>query len=437
MIRQVASLTILAGAGILLGAHAMLGAADIAPRLIAVHGLERAATMAHAGTGHVMENLIWTQLRWGAPYLLAGAVLGLVGRFAVVKWSTPITLDSEKSYVTDEAGGRMVMYGLPFVHNPTMPRWAVADVSDVPGIEEASDFEVELLGVYRAGGFPADVVGYHGVSLFDHCAAVWQRAVEQYGPASLESLLALSHDAGKMLTFRRQEDGTWTRISPMHEMNNPEAVRRLPSFWQAPLEERDLILQSLHYMAGTVAAKDVSSDIVTAAQRVKVLDIRTTATEVATRTAGYVNTAAVINAMLQIAADPPIDWNINRTQSSSAPAAGIHLGNGLLLVSDRAIRKALVTHMDAADVAALSLHTPSTNWHSANDLIAEAARTAGIGTRIVLNQATESGWFNVRVGQARMPQALAIQTSASPALIARWGQSAYEIVLAEVRNPNA
>lgn len=89
-------------------------------------------------------------------------------------------------------------------------------------------------------------------------------------------------------------------------------MRRLQSFWVLPLNERDLVLRSLHYMAGGVATKDVPPEVVTAVQRVRVMDVRTTAAEVARpRVQGSIDLSAVMNALVVIAANPPLDWNVD------------------------------------------------------------------------------------------------------------------------------
>lgn len=435
MNRQIASLTLLAGALMLACGYAAMEPAVIAQRLVAVHGVARAVDLAPQGTGPAMVSLIPAQLAWAGPYLVVGALAGLLARVAVYRWKRPLA-SAQKVVVVDEAGGRFAMYGVNFAHAPHAPKLPVADVTDVAGVDRASLIEEELLGAYRAGGQPADVVGYHGVSLFEHCHSVWRRAVQAHGDCSLESLLALAHDAGKMLTFTRGADGAWTRQSPRHEMYNAEAVRRLPSFWRLPAVERELVLRALHYMAGGVAAQDVPASVVTAVQRVRVLDVRTTAAETAEpRRAGFVDLSAVMGALVNIAANPPQDWNVNRSQSASTPAGAIYIGDGVLLVSGRAMRSALARELPAADAAALSLNAPSTDWHSAYELIAEGMRQAGVGTRIVRNVASESGWFTVRVGAAKMPYAIALKSSASPAQHEAWGTNNLEIVLTEARKP--
>lgn len=438
MIRQTSSLAALAG-GLMTGfAYLTLEPAAVAHRLVAVHGLSRAAELAEQGTGAAMVSLIPAQLAWAAPYLAAGAVAGLLARFAVFRWQRPAPAPDAKVVVVDEAGGRYAMYGVGFAHAPQAPKLAVVDVSDVDGIDRASLIEEELLGAYRAGGHPADVLGYHGVSLFAHCHAVWRRAAQAHGDCSLESLLALAHDAGKLLTFTRATDGAWVRLSPRHEMYSAEAVRRLPSFWRLPGAERDLVLRALHYMAGAVAAKDAPAAVITAVQRVRVLDVRTTAAETAEpRRAGFIDLSALMTALVRIAADPPQDWNINRSQSSSTAAGAIHIGDGVLLVSGRAIRAALARELPHADTAALSLTAPAPDWHSAYELIADGLREAGVGTRIVRNVASESGWFMVRVGAAKMPYAIAVKSSAPPVQASAWGINNLEIVLTEARKPQA
>ena len=438
MIRQIISLATLAGILMTATAYMVLEPADIARRLVAVHGAARAAVLAQQGTGAAMLGLIPEQLMWGAPYLVGGLAAGLAARLAVHRWAKPSQLVGGEVVVVDEAGGRFVMQGVPFAHAPHAPKWQIANVDDVQGTESASTLEVELLGAFRAGGHPADVVGYHGTSLFEHSREVWRRAVDAYGACSLESLLAVAHDAGKMLTYVARPDGSWQRLSPRHEMFNAEAVRRLPSCWVLPLNECDLVLRSLHYMAGGVATKDVPPEVVTAVQRVRVMDVRTTAAEVARpRVQGSIDLSAVMNALVVIAANPPLDWNVNRTQSTSAAAGAVHIGEGLLLVSGRAIRSALARALPQADAFGLSLNVPAVDWHTSYEVIADGLRSAGVGARIVHNVASESGWFSVRVGAAKMPFAIALKSSAPAAQQGLWGVNPLEIVLSEVRKPKA
>lgn len=434
MIRQIASLTALASLLMILWAHMAVGEAQIAQRLVTLYGPGQALVLARQGGDGLLLGLVPQQIRWAIVYLAGGLITGLVARLAVRTWAKKDVVDSESRVaVTDEAGGRYVMFGVPFAHAPSAPQWTIADVSEVAGIDQASTIEIELLGAYKAGGQPADTQGYHGVSLFEHCTATWRSAVEQSGPCTLESILALAHDAGKMVSMKKGDDGTWVRLTPKHEMYNAEAIRRLPSYWSMPAGERELIMLALNYMAGGVAAKDVPIEVVNAVQRVHIHDVRTTSNETTDRRAGEIDRSQLIKAVIELSKEPPADWNINRSQSSSAPAGAIHISDGVLLVAGRALRTALAQRIEPATAAALSLHLPASDWHDSYTEIAAAVQKAGLGQRIVNNVASESGWFAVRVGQAKMPHALAIRTDTSAATRGRWGVNQLEIVLTETR----
>ncbi len=435
MIRQIVSLSVLAASVMALVAASSIGQDHVAVRLLAVHGPQKALEIAQGtGTAAAMLGLVPTQIQSQWVYLVAGIGLGLVARLAVTNWAKKPSIDLEaRVHVTDAAGGRYTMYGVPFAHAPHAPKLPIADVTDVAGVEDASLIELELLGAYRAGGHPADIGGYHGVSLFDHCLEVWRKAVSKNGACTLEAILALAHDAGKLITFVPTKEGGWSRLSPRHESYNAEVIRRLPSFNTIPMEERDLILLALGYMEGGVAAKDVPSGVITAVEHVHVLDIKTTSTEVEQRRAGEVDTSQLIQAVIELAKTPPSDWNVNRSQSGSAPAGAIHLEDGLLLVAGRALRAAIAKRVDAATSATLGLQMPSTEWHESYDDIAAAVQKAGIGQRIVNNVASTSGWFSLRVGAAKIPHALAIKTQASPATQGLWGVNQLEIVVSEAK----
>jgi hypothetical protein len=435
MIRQIISLAALCAMVMSIVAASTIGQDRVAVRLLSIHGPQKALEVAQeSSTASAMIGLVPSQIYSQWVFLVAGVVLGIVARIAVNNWAKRPTIDAEaKVHVTDEAGGRYTMYGVPFAHAPHAPKLRIADVSDVEGIDDASLIEVELLGAYRAGGQPADVGGYHGVSLFDHCLEVWRKAVAKNGACTLEAILALAHDAGKLITFVPSNEGGWKRLSPRHESYNAEVIRRLPSFNTIPLDERELILIALGYMEGGVAAKDVPASVITAVEHVHVLDIRTTATEVEHRRAGEVDTSQLIQAVIEISKAPPAEWNVNRSQSSSAPAGAIHLADGLLLVAGRALRSAIAKRVDAATSGALGLQVPSTEWHESYDDIAAAVQKAGLGRRIVNNVASTSGWFSLRVGAAKIPHALAIKTQASPATQGLWGINQLEIVVSEAK----
>lgn len=422
------------GVVLILMAYGTVSDGEMADRLVALYGADSALQIAKSrSTSSLVVDLVPVQLKWASIYLGAGIGIGLIARVAVAQWTKPMSVKkTDKVAVEDEAGGRYVMYGVPFAHAPHAPKCAVTPIDDVEGIDQASLLEYELLGAYKASGCPADTMGYHGVSLYEHCLGVWRRAVSQYGYCSLEALLAVSHDAGKLISFQAKPDGSWVRLTPRHEMYNAEALRRLPSYWSVSKEERDLIGTALAFMAGTIAAKDVSSDIVQAVQHVHVLDIKTTSTEVAQRRAGEIDNSQIIQAVIDLAKEPPADWNVNRTQASGSPAGAIHLGNGVLLVSGRVIRNAIAKRIDNATASALALTMPSTEWHQSYEAIADALQKAGLGQRIVSNVASESGWFSVRVGAAKMPHAIAIKTDTSPAQQKLWGANSLEIVLTEV-----
>lgn len=435
MIRQIASLTCLAGATLTLLATTMVDQQRVAMRLLAVHGPQRAMEIAaqHGGM-RALLNLVAEQIAQQWFYLLSGLSLGVLARAAVFFWRRrPVADPTSKVSVVDEASGRYVMWGVPFAHAPTIPKLAVADVSDVPGAQDASLIELELLGAFRAGGQPADVQGYHGVSLFEHSLGVWLKALEKYGPCTLESILALAHDAGKMISFVPDKEGGWKRLTPRHEAYNAAVVRRMPSFYKIPVVERELIMLSLGYMEGCVAAKDVPPSVISAVEHVHVLDVNTTASEVSERRAGEIDVSQLIQAVIDLAKAPPQDWNVNRTFSHGSPAGAIHLGSGVLLVSGRALRTAIATRVDAATTATLALQIPSADWHQSYNDIAAAIQKAGLGMRIVNNVASESGWFSLRVGAAKMPHAIALRTHASEALQVRWGVNQLEIVVSEAK----
>ncbi len=433
MIRQIVSLTLLAACLMWFVAYTTQDSNVIAARLIATHGVEKAKVMAREGTGAVMTTLVFDQIHASARYIGFGAFMGLLARLAVWNWTRPARKPKLKSSVRDEAGGIYSVYGLAFSHAPTIPHWEVADVSDIKALAKASVIEREMLAAYRKAGSPADLDGYHGTTLFEHSLGVWQRAVEQYGACSLEAIVAVCHDAGKLLTFSKNEDGQgWTRTTPEHEAYNSESVRRAPSFWKMNHAERDLIMAAMHYMTGSVAASDVPSACVRAVQRVKVLDVRTTRKEVTRRT-GQVDLSSIAQQIILLAQDPPEDWNINRSVNTSAIPMALYLHDDLLLVSGRALRQSLAETVDPATASALVLKVPAQDWHTAYDAIAEAIKATGLGARIVNNVATETGWFNVRMGRAFIAHAIVLKTSATAVQKAKWGVYPYEITLTETR----
>ena len=82
MIRQIISLAALAGILMTATAYMVLEPADIARRLVAVHGAARAAVLAQQGTGAAMMGLIPEQLMRGALYLVGGVAVGPAARLA-------------------------------------------------------------------------------------------------------------------------------------------------------------------------------------------------------------------------------------------------------------------------------------------------------------------------------------------------------------------
>lgn len=433
MIRQITSLMLLIASLMWLAAYTSQDADVIAVRLIATHGVDQAKIMAREGTGVVMATLVVDQLHWSIRFIGFGVFFGLLSRFAVWHWVRPEHNPKIKSSTRDEAGGIYSVYGLAFSHAPTIPHWPITDVSEVKGLAEASVIEREMLAAYRKSGLPADVDGYHGTSLFEHSLSVWQRAVEQYGARSLESIIAVCHDAGKLLTITRNPDGEgWTRTTPAHEAYNAESVRRIPSFWKIPSAERDLVMASMHFMTGSVVASEVPGPCVRAVQRIKVLDVRTTKQEVARRT-GQVDLGSIAQQIMLLSQSPPEDWNINRSINSSASPMALYLHDDVLLVSGRAMRQSLADVVDPATAAALVLNIPAQDWHVAYDAIADAIKATGLGARIVNNVATETGWFKARMGRSTIPHVIVLKTSVNAAQKTKWGSNPYEIVLTEAR----
>ena len=112
------------------------------------------------------------------------------------------------------------------------------------------DAEVQVCAelVQLMGEHPGHYAGAgHGVDLLEHTFNVAEEALTRCtSDFRLPFIAAFAHDIGKLLTFRKDEAGGWTRVG-LHSREGARILSALPSFPSLPLiDQRALILALKH-----------------------------------------------------------------------------------------------------------------------------------------------------------------------------------------------
>lgn len=326
-----------------------------------------------------------------------------------------------------------------------------------------------ILEIYAGSPeWPAASEGQHGdVTLLQHTLGVRARALalaEREGiPRALAELAALGHDLGKLITLRVPSDGQGF-LSPRHSRMSVLVINTLPEWQTLTQEDRDdlIVAIAFHHQPNDIP--------VNTGLRARIL-LRLLRQADGLTTMRETRRAAPADEITPETAPTESDPEGNGVHASGAPATGtasivtiltlegrvaqalerllpvLRINTrpfdgrtdpdiGILLLLDRALRRALGPQLSLSDQQALSL-TPNTTTHppdpaaepfphSATQTIAAAFRI--LGWLIEARDSHQGILWETRIGRLSWRDSWLLRLDAMPqALRERWGRSVWPI----------
>jgi hypothetical protein len=442
MIRQIVSLVLLACSVLYYLAWLFASEAQLLVRNFYL--LSRAATPQvlenHSLLGHLFksEALIWL------PFLGVGMLCAVLANKASRKWAE--TKQVGNGSVTDRFGVTMSMINAQFDHRPAFRTLAVTPTEDLPGLtplenEHASDIEIEILGAIHASNAPADTTDAHGVTLYAHTLNTWRAAYQHddAGLPSLDSVAAVLHDAGKVMTYSFQEQTqTWIKNRPDHESSTTEFLRRLPRY--VLLEEADrACLNTLAAALAAVRTDGYPSEISEAVGRIRISDSVSTGSEKRRNLQklkdGEVDFPDLCKGVQRAIRDAELfdKLNINRRSNASAPIKAFYEpGLQYLIIQAQSLRTLIAPHVSEHNRAALSLRQPTQGFHPSYAYIAAALEQMHTLMSVYGLSKTDSGMWALRSGNTAWPYAYIIDATVVGYAVPHWGKASSEFTVVPV-----
>ena len=310
-----------------------------------------------------------------------------------------------------------------------------------PGI---SPIERDLLALYHHfQDVPADVADFHGTSLFDHAVATWQRAVKRHGAGSLQALLALAHDAGKLFAYERDATGRWRRAYA-HEVLALQVVRELDAFTSWEREAREAFMSLLTALVTGEIPVQFGERERAMVRELRSIDATATRRDVAQRS-GPRATASVAD----IDEAPPLDVhtvaelvvgntiellegiNVNQSLDASTRVSAIYVGkDDILYLPEETLRKRLIALLPAeiAQELKLILASGQAAPEAPSPFMGALAAQLFDVLKVVGDKPAREGRFRVIWEQTRWERTFAIRTTHFPEKLKKaWGTWHYEI----------
>ena len=367
----------------------------------------------------------------GIPFIIFGGILGLAGRVIVKKILAKSKSVSEgNSVIQDSFGGRLIMVNNSFHHKAPGPRYKITQM-DISA-EGITQFEHDALGVIASyGDIPADTIGAHQTSLLEHTVNVWKEAIKQFGVGSLESMLAVSHDIGKILAYKKDSNGQWIRVSNKHQQQSLIVVRNLPGFMQLDEPVRRDLIQSLTCLQTGWVPKNLADRLKAAVKSAKFFDMKSGVNESKAADEKMVGVDLALLSELIKENLPSIldEMNINRSLNASDYVEGIYQkSNKVIFISGKSMRKNLAKCLPEEIVKTLRLKVATTGIHPSHEIILNALKSIGDLVFAINDVRSENGVYRIRSGSLRLNGMIALSDGmASDELKTRWGIWKYEV----------
>lgn len=315
---------------------------------------------------------------------------------------------------------------------------------------DLSDLERDifrLLYYYRA--WPADVTGYHGVTLLQHTLSVWSNAAEKQGVGSVSAQLAAAHDLGKILAYKPASKPAYTtddsqkfiRVSLRHTVLNLIVLRRLPSFSCLDTEKRRNLIASMTAMtkvSGVVPDLPMSDHSV-AARAALASDVKATAMEttVADERAGASLNDDEFLDLLVVAFTENLlarltKLNINRSRDQSRAAQGFsYISGPYVMIPAKYVRQVIKNILPEPLTERLRLNVDSGgDIHPSTPTITAALLQGGFISPSFEGHAPPDALFNFRSGKNTFKGCYLFSSDRFPQnVIENWGDWSFEAEL--------
>ena len=428
--------------------YTLLSSQSLAEFAVDQMGERAAQVLADHGPFGLYWHSVGVSTKGAAPYLLLGLLSGLLcrGLWWGRGWRRKRAMRGTHT-VVDRFGGRTIMIDGVLEYDADNRElrgpFTKPDATALP--RSVSPIEVELLALYHHfREVPADAAGFHGTSLFDHSVAAWQRAVKRHGAGSLQAILALAHDAGKLLAYEKDRTGKWRRAYA-HEILALQVVGELESFTQWEHKKRDEFISLLTALVTGEIPLDFGAHERAMLRELRSIDARTTHQDVQQREA-----SAQASAEQEIDdAPPPLDAaaiaqlvggnliellegiNVNQSRDASTRVGAIYMEkDGILYLPEEVLQKRLLAILPAEIAQELKLIVSNSKAapDSPSALIGEVAAQLFDLLDVVGDKQARAGRFRIKWERIAWDRTFAIRTKDFPDKLKKaWGTWNYEI----------
>jgi hypothetical protein len=269
------------------------------------------------------------------------------------------------------------------------------------------------------------------VSLATHTRNVWQRACAQHGMGSIQAMLAVCHDLGKIRAYAKRSAGTWEVVG-MHRALTLQIVLGLNGVLEINEPARRVFMRLLTALTTGAVPVDASDEERRILRECKGYDFGVSAEERAENRQERITAARVADL---ISAEVPAllgRLNVNRCLDASVAPEGLYAPDQMLLfLPEKTLRKHIASALPSEIVTELRLTDRSSGTHPATEFAVAVARRVFDLVDVVADRQATNGLFRVTSGTVAMPDVLALRTNALPnRLTKQWGAWKYEIDVA-------
>lgn len=404
-----------------------------------------AVQIAAGGKPAIFLSLMKQHFSGMSTYVTAGSFAGFCTAVAVkfvdLRSRPPAASQGQDTVIADRFGGSVVMKGTSLDYESIEPVFSRVEAV-IEGVDSNSltDFEKDALGLLAARpDLPADVSGYHGVSLLEHTVATWDRVVQKTGAGSLAAMLAISHDLGKLACYQKQ-DGAWVKFSNRHEQLSLVVARSLPGFSNLDPSMRADLAQGLTMLLSKQKPVFLSDHIRDAVYLARAADTQSTSAEKSRQGDTEIDVATLVAEWE--AYKPAIfrGMNVNRSLRPADPIEGIYktITPDIVFVNEVALRKRIAQNFSRNIVQAMRLDSErGSSIHPALPMILRALADSGDLLRAFDAKQSDNGFFALRSAKVNFKFMLCLEVSGlSESVKKSWGNWSQEIDVSPNRQGN-
>ena len=441
---RVGYLWLLLSVGSLFACYQLLSHQTLARFAVEQLGSDSQRLLVNQGSFALYWHSVGASVKSATPYVTVGFVIGL---FCRGLWWIRVYLRQRimrrTNRISDRYGGQLIMENAALDYDADNRElrgpYSLPDPTKLP--PSTSPIERELFALYHHfRAIPADVAGFHGRTLFEHSVAAWDSAVKRHGAGSMQAMLALAHDAGKLLAYEQTITGQWQRCHS-HEILAMQVVRGLNAYltWEPTARSKFLSLLTA-LVTGEIPVEFGESE------RAMLRELRSIDASVTHREAqAYGNNATVSESeqtpvldaatVVQLVVNNTLALldgiNVNQSLDVSGAVEAIFIAQDeILYLPESTLRKRLAALLPTEISQELKLLTPNTKgrMHVASKLLGDVAQQLFDCVNVVGDKQARDGRFRVVWARLAWDSTFAIRTTHFPDKFAKtWGNFNYEI----------